>query len=358
MKRVKNALSRFWTRARGLARRGRGGDGRGKREKSPGNGVLPRLIPLAAGAFWLWFFARKDVYRPEQKRLLALTFFLGVVSAVPAAAIEYVFIADSDFAGMAFWTLAANMLFVVGPVEEIAKFLAVRLGAYRSLRFDEPGDGLVYAAAAGLGFASIENLGCVLAFGPAVMILRAPLSTVARVVFGGFWGYALGLRAGGGEMRSGFWVVAVGLLAASAAHGMFNIAASATPLAAIALTALGVWWTLSRFDWAAARCAVPIQAQLPQNRLRRLRTAHIRDKPLPPSARRRTPPSRRPLLRTMQRRQQTGRRLLRRLRRQVRSVRKARLETGNQPARGAERQAAGAVMPLANFSRSRIIRIA
>ena len=46
MKRVKDALSRFWTRARGLA--GRGGDGREPREKSPGNGVLPRLIPLAA----------------------------------------------------------------------------------------------------------------------------------------------------------------------------------------------------------------------------------------------------------------------------------------------------------------------
>ena len=47
MKRVKDALSRFWTRARGLVKRERGGDGREKKEKSPGNGVLPRLIPLA-----------------------------------------------------------------------------------------------------------------------------------------------------------------------------------------------------------------------------------------------------------------------------------------------------------------------
>ena len=48
MKRVKDALRRFWTRARGLVKRKRGGDGREKEEKSPGNGVLPRLIPLAA----------------------------------------------------------------------------------------------------------------------------------------------------------------------------------------------------------------------------------------------------------------------------------------------------------------------
>lgn len=209
------------------------------------------LIAFAPGAFWLWFFLRKDVYRPEPKRLIAGTFFLGVAAAVPAAAIEYVFIADSDFERMAFGTMAANMLFIVGPVEEFAKFLAVRLWAYRSLHFDEPSDGLVYAAAASLGFASIENLGYVLVFGPAVMILRAPLSTAAHVVFGGFWGYALGLRAGGGAARGGgFWIVAGGLLAASAAHGMFNITVSALPLAAIALTALGVWWTLTRFDWA------------------------------------------------------------------------------------------------------------
>ena len=45
MNRVKDALSRFWTRARDLVKRR--GDGREKREKSPGNGVLPRLIPLA-----------------------------------------------------------------------------------------------------------------------------------------------------------------------------------------------------------------------------------------------------------------------------------------------------------------------
>ena len=206
------------------------------------------LIAFAPGAFWLWFFLRKDVYRPEPKRLLAATFFLGVASAIPAVLIEYMFIADSDFESMAFGAMAANMLFIVGPVEEFSKFLAVRLGAYRSLHFDEPGDGLVYAAAASLGFASIENLGYVLAFGPAVMIVRAPVSTAAHVVFGGFWGYALGRSAGGA--RGGFWIVAGGLLAASIAHGMFNRLASAFPLAAIGMAALGVWWTLSRFEWA------------------------------------------------------------------------------------------------------------
>ena len=48
MNRAKNALKRFWTRARGIAGRGRGGD-EGERTKSRGDGDgFPwRLIPLA-----------------------------------------------------------------------------------------------------------------------------------------------------------------------------------------------------------------------------------------------------------------------------------------------------------------------
>ena len=81
------------------------------------------------------------------------------------------------------------MTFVVGPVEELCKFAAVRLGPYRSLYFDEPVDGLVYASAASLGFASLENLFYVLEYGPEVMI-APPLSTVGHLVF--VWGFALG----------------------------------------------------------------------------------------------------------------------------------------------------------------------
>ena len=62
------------------------------------------------------------------------------------------------------------MLAIVGPVEETSKFLAIRLAVYRSLHFEEPMDGLVYGAAASLGFASLENLIYVLSYGPEVMI--------------------------------------------------------------------------------------------------------------------------------------------------------------------------------------------
>ena len=208
------------------------------------------LVSFAPGLFWLWFYLRKDSYRPAPRRLIAITFGLGCLAVVPAGIIEWIFPGDSFIEeGAGFKGLAAGMLFVVGPVEEACKFAVVRLKAYRSPYFDEPMDGLVYAAAASLGFASLENLLYVLEFGPEVMILRAPLSTVAHLVFGGIWGYALGVHHASGRRRP--LLVAVGLALGACAHAAFNILVSASlmiPLA-VALTVGGAVWVFGRFKW-------------------------------------------------------------------------------------------------------------
>ncbi len=181
------------------------------------------LVAIAPGLLWLWFFVRLDRIRPSSRSWIALTLIFGVISTVPAGLIEwgllqkvvdYELTLDEPLA-----LTAIVMLGVVGPVEEGSKFLAVRLGVYRSLHFEEPMDGLVYGAAASLGFASLENLGYVLTFGPEVMLVRAPFSTLAHLVFGSAWGYGLGLRRSG----RGAWVVWGSLAGAAALHGVFNI---------------------------------------------------------------------------------------------------------------------------------------
>ena len=207
------------------------------------------MVAFAPGVFWLWYFARKSLYRPGPRRLLVLTFLLGMVATIPAGILNGVFVDEavaSEEARLA--SVAMAMLLVVGPVEETAKFLAVRLFAYRSLYFDEPTDGLLYAAAASLGFASLENLIYVLEFGPGVMILRAPLSTLAHVIFASVWGYRLGLRTQGEDRRRGTLLVAI--LAAAIVHGIFNVALFAVPAASVLLVVVGAAWTLRRFDWA------------------------------------------------------------------------------------------------------------
>ena len=223
------------------------------------------LLAFSPGVFWLWFFVRGRSYRPKPRRLLAAAFFFGMLSTIPAGILNELFIDDDVVIGTAdVAATAMAMLFVVGPVEECSKFLAVRLGPYRSLYFDEPRDGLVYAVGASLGFASLENLLYIWMYGPEVMLARAPISTLAHVIFGSFWGYALGMQAQqspeqspqqtqGRRWGKGFWVLA-GLAVAAVVHGVFNILALTLPVAGVLLVlllvALGLWWILNRLRWA------------------------------------------------------------------------------------------------------------
>jgi RsiW-degrading membrane proteinase PrsW (M82 family) len=207
------------------------------------------IASFAPGLFWLWFYLRVNRIHPSPKKLVALTFFLGMLSTVPAGIINTLALPEDLLNGASLTTVAAAMLVVVGPVEETSKFLAVRLGPYRSRHFREPVDGLVYSTAASLGFASLENLLYVFMFGPAVMLVRAPLSTVAHLTFGSLWGYGLGEHERSGRRRSAF--VLVTLLAAALLHAAFNIAAFSVSFAWVSavIVALGGAWAYRRFQW-------------------------------------------------------------------------------------------------------------
>ena len=164
---------------------------------------VPRIglvlaIGIAPGIFWLWMFTRNRRHRPRPARLLIFTFLAGGLVTAPAAGIEWLFLRDESEDTLAtISTLAIAMFAVVGPVEETLKFAAVRFGVFRSRYFEEPVDGLIYAAAAGLGFASVENVFYALQFGPEIMIVRGPISTLAHVVFASIWGLALSRSATG-----------------------------------------------------------------------------------------------------------------------------------------------------------------
>ena len=117
------------------------------------------LLGFAPGIFWLWFFYRKDKLEPEPKSLVARTFFWGMVVALPVAIVE-VLVAD-PLGVLGAGILDARVLLVVlaAPIiEEYGKFFVVRRTMYDHPEFDEPMDGIVYAAAAALGFASVENV--------------------------------------------------------------------------------------------------------------------------------------------------------------------------------------------------------
>jgi RsiW-degrading membrane proteinase PrsW (M82 family) len=111
---------------------------------------------------------------------------------------------------------------VIGPCEEISKFLAVRLFVYRNREFNEPLDGIIYAAAAALGFASLENVLYVIDWHTlhlhwGMLGVRSLLALPGHVIFATTWGYALGRQKFDPTYR--VWPM---VLAAAGLHGLYD----------------------------------------------------------------------------------------------------------------------------------------
>ena len=185
------------------------------------------LISLAPGILWLWWVYSHDRFRPEPRALVARTFVLGAIAVIPVGLVEAVLIYTgtgtldiTDLGGASLGMIAYVSFVVAGVTEEVGKFAVVRATIYRSPYFDEPMDGLVYGAAAALGFATLENLTYALTFGWEVILIRGPLTTLAHVLFSALWAYPLGMSKVNPTGARGR--ILAGLLAAIAAHGLYD----------------------------------------------------------------------------------------------------------------------------------------
>lgn len=217
-------------------------------------------LALAPALFWLWFFIRRDRY-PEPAWLLVRTFLWGAVMVVPAALLQ---------AGIESAFGATAMFLAVGLIEESAKLIAAS-SMLKHREFDEPIDGLVYATAAALGFATLENALYMLSGGAGLILLRGPISTLGHILFASAWGYALSIRKFSNRGR-GRWIIRKALLLAAALHTTFNFlllsAGSAAGLEWLLLPFAGLMilmWRLTNAHYRGAAQMSDAQKLLPRN---------------------------------------------------------------------------------------------
>jgi RsiW-degrading membrane proteinase PrsW (M82 family) len=199
------------------------------------------LLAVAPAAFWLWFFYNKDRYEPEPLSWILLVYLFGIVVTIPVAFLEGV---------ISLFLSEVLLVVIIAPiVEEAGKYLVVKKTVWESLEFDEPVDGIIYAAAAGLGFATLENVLYVFSAVETSLILalqtgllRALISVPGHVLFSAMWGYSLGkARFIPEEQRTG--VIATGLILAMAFHALFNLLLyDAIGFAVLILVVVPVLW--------------------------------------------------------------------------------------------------------------------
>jgi len=200
------------------------------------------MLAIAPGIFWLWYFLSKDRLRPEPRHLVIRVFLLGFVAAVAASLLEWsVFRAAGIMPG---GSGPANVLAaaaVIGLIEEGTKFLAVYAGVYRHAAFDEVLDGIVYAVAAALGFATMENVQYVLQGGAEVGVIRAVLAVPGHAFCGALMGFNMGMAKFAGPRERAWLLSGFGL--AALAHAAYDaLLLSRTVLALAAIPLIIILW--------------------------------------------------------------------------------------------------------------------
>ena len=192
--------------------------------------VLELLIALVVSSVLLgviaWSVWWLDRYDREPLHLMAAAFGWGAVAA-PLLCLAIGPALSSTVPGL--MTPTTTMVLAAPMIEELAKALGVLLISWRSGEFDNPTDGIVYGAAAGLGFAATENAAYCLAGsigsgGLVSLVLQrviasAGVHALASSAFGGFVGAAALSRTG---VRRVAWT-GVGLMVAIVMHVGWNL---------------------------------------------------------------------------------------------------------------------------------------
>jgi len=144
-----------------------------------------------------------------------------VVSAIPVVIVEILWVHISyDISALTTGELVFMTFIEIGLTEEFFKALAFFIPVYWSRHMNEPYDGIMYAVAAALGFAAIENVMYVMDGGMQTALSRALTAVPAHAIFGVTMGYYLGIAHMYEELKSKYLVKA--LLVPIVLHGIYD----------------------------------------------------------------------------------------------------------------------------------------
>ena len=203
---------------------------------------------VAPVLFWAAYHYHKDRHMPEPVGNLVLCFGLGVLSFflgkmmylgldVIGLRFDAFALAESSRAG-----LLAYSILAIGGIEELTKLVPFLIVVLRFKAFDEPVDGIIYAAFIALGFATVENIQYLQYVTGLEMLGRGFASPLVHIMFASIWAYYIGL-AFLQQQRLAF-VVLKYLGLAALMHGIYDFIVIALPVAALPSSAfliLAVW---------------------------------------------------------------------------------------------------------------------
>ena len=174
------------------------------------------MAAIAPGIALLAYFYLKDLYESEPILMVARMFALGILIVFPTMVVQRGFVLG----------LGENpLLFAFGisaGIEEFVKWFLVYFLIFRNSSIKQPYDGIVYATAVSLGFATLENVLFSWFYQPSfsTLLYRAMLPVSGHALFGVVMGYYLGKAKSTPTQERKF--IAYALLLPIFWHGTFD----------------------------------------------------------------------------------------------------------------------------------------
>ncbi|SDY86164.1 Membrane proteinase PrsW, cleaves anti-sigma factor RsiW, M82 family [Evansella caseinilytica] len=142
---------------------------------------------IAPAIALLCFFYLKDEYEQEPVHMVFKCFIFGALLVFPTLFIQYALQEEQVIQSLLMEALVQSAF-----IEEFLKWFIVMLTVYSHIHFNQRYDGIVYATAVALGFASAENVLYLLSYGLETAFLRALFPLSSHALFGVVMGYYLG----------------------------------------------------------------------------------------------------------------------------------------------------------------------
>lgn len=144
-------------------------------------------VALTPAIALLIFIYLKDEFEQEPITMVVRSFIFGALLVFPIMFIQF---AVKEEAGLI--SPFAVSFIQVAFIEEFMKWFVVLVAVYYHVHFNQRYDGIVYASAIALGFASVENMLYIFANGMDTAFLRAIFPVTSHALFGVVMGYYFG----------------------------------------------------------------------------------------------------------------------------------------------------------------------
>lgn len=199
--------------------------------------LLGGILPTFA---WLYFWLRQCKSH-EPRGLIIMSFILGALALPFTIPLQHVL---SDIFGAHDY-----FIFVAAGVEEVVKFILLRMLVLRDEFIDSPTDFTIYLIAAALGFAALENtlylIKPLLDHNMTLALSTGNIRFLGSTVIHAASSALLGLWIGLGLFRNSYFLrflgIIVGIASATALHGLFNYFIINDNKVIVVITLIATW---------------------------------------------------------------------------------------------------------------------